>query len=326
MGAFSGVLDGVENILRIFREEMVHAEPGRPWMWKRDLSWMDLCVAVVAAVVTIAFRMVIQNRVVPSLCFKFSKLKQRKIGENVFYTVMYLLSFLAGMAVLGEEAVYWRVDLFSNEKMTGFWESIADQGFVEKLPEASPLVRWYYLIVGGFWLGCAVFHVALDTRRSDFMEYVIHHFSTLLLIGVSYCLGYVRFGLVILPLHDITDIFLYGAKTIHYLGLKGFDTFVFLLFSVSFYVTRLVMFPRLVLGVALEPFVILAKDPLYNDWARYWPIYISEYVIILSALLALQLLHCFWFSLIAKMLRNELRPGQGVSDKGDARSDDEDEE
>uniref|UniRef100_A0A7S1TH34 TLC domain-containing protein n=1 Tax=Compsopogon caeruleus TaxID=31354 RepID=A0A7S1TH34_9RHOD len=256
---------------------------------------------------------------------KFSSKKIRKIGENGFYSVAYLLSFVIGMLVLRDESANWKVNLLSNDRMMGFWESITDQDTLRgRLEPPTGWVRPFYLGVSGFWLGCAVSHFAIDTRRSDFMEFVVHHLSTLLLLLVSYVLGYVRFGLVILPLHDCTDILLYGAKTVHYMGISGVDTAIFFAFTVCFLVTRLILYPRLVYGIFLEPFLILAENPTYNFWARYWPVYIAEYVVVLSALFILQVLHCYWFGLVLKILEGELSGRRKVSEEGDARSDDED--
>lgn len=50
---------------------------------------------------------------------------------------------------------------------------------------------------------------------------LIHHIVTIMLICMSYDLGVHRIGVVLLLLHNISDVFLDSAKCFHYVGLVG---------------------------------------------------------------------------------------------------------
>ena len=81
---------------------------------------------------------------------------------------------------------------------------------------------------------------------------------------------------------------------------------IFALFALSFFITRLLLYPQLVYSLVVE-----APDVM-GMWDGYW--------IFAVLLLGLQGLHVFWFYLIVRMIRRVLLSG-GV--EKDVRSDDE---
>ena len=132
----------------------------------------------------------------------------------------------------------------------------------------------------------------------------------------------VQLGMLILIIHDISDIplevqkkftdftvhvflFLQLAKMLHYAKLERSAEFVFAVFTVLFFITRLVVFPfRLIWAVAFD--------------LPYHTGHFPAQIMGLSLLTLLQVLHIYWFKLIALMVCQLLK-GQGV--KKDVRSD-----
>ena len=55
-------------------------------------------------------------------------------------------------------------------------------------------------------------------RRKDFAESLAHHVVTLALLYYSFYANFVRPGLIIMLLHDVSDIFLEAAKLARYAG------------------------------------------------------------------------------------------------------------
>ena len=94
------------------------------------------------------------------------------------------------------------------------------------------------------------------------------------------------------------------AKLLHYAKLERCAEVVFAIFTVIFFITRLVIFPFWLLWA------------VSFDLPRHTGQFPAHYVA-LALLLVLQLLHVYWFKLIVMMLCQLLK-GQGV--KKDARS------
>ena len=179
--------------------------------------------------------------------------------------------------------------------------------------QISPMMLFYYQIE----LGC-YFHQLFwtEVNRSDAMEMILHHFITIFLIVGSYVTNYTRVGVSILLLHDMADIFLEIAKVFNYTSegknnkwMKDYlvDP-IFGVFAVTFFITRLVLYPRYILySVLIEGYEVFGCE-----WGGCY------YFVLL--LVGLQLLHVFWFYLIARMIFKLM---MGTMTK-DERSDDED--
>lgn len=127
---------------------------------------------------------------------------------------------------------------------------------------------------------------------------ITHHFVTILLIVFSYLLNFSRIGSVILLIHDAADIFLESAKVFNYISkargrewAKHVCDIMFALFAITFFVTRLVFFPRYVI------YDVLYVSPITfnNDWFGYWTF--------AALLIILECLHIFWFYLVLKMVK-----------------------
>ena len=146
-----------------------------------------------------------------------------------------------------------------------------------------------------------------DVQRghSDFWPMLIHHLSTIILIGGAYLGNFVRVICLIMSLHDISDVFLEGAKVLNYgstahaedikeRGLKleehpslceFLSNVMFGLFASSFFLMRLVYFPAVVLQATMA-----VKDHV----GAY-----SGADILNGCLVVLQILHVYWFYLIS---------------------------
>jgi TLC domain len=154
-----------------------------------------------------------------------------------------------------------------------------------------------------------------EVSRSDAVEMIIHHVTTILLLTFSYITNFTRIGASILLLHDASDLFLESAKCFNYVSkakdskwaCKYCDT-IFALFAITFFVTRLIIYPRYII------YSVFVEAPTHfgTNWAGFW--------VFSGLLVVLQLLHIFWFYLIAKMLWQLFSTGV---DK-DVRSDDDD--
>lgn len=320
---WTGGLLRFPRFLRLLAERIdSEAKAGRAEMKSllyEEMRMRDIVVGVLVGVVLFAVRYYGERVVWPRVFWRYGRRTQKKLAENLYYWVYYSLAFGYFMTYVWP-AAEWRVNLLDGG------ENVV-RGLLDPYPpRMTEAEKGYYVQAWGFYGSAAVFLLLLDTRRSDFWEHVLHHAVTLGMVGMSYSYGYVRAGMLILGLHDVGDVFLYLAKFVHYLGYKGWDTLVFAAFAVTFYVTRLLMFARMVHVIGVETLQEVIEDPTFNEWLKYWDTYLAHWLFFVICLGTLLVLHCFWFSLILKMIYREVFLGSKVSDAGDIRSDDEDDD
>ena len=113
-------------------------------------------------------------------------------------------------------------------------------------------------------------------------------------------------------LHDAADIFLNAAKLSHYIKQKRLCDFLFIAFTLCWVLTRLVLFPRVIVSCLAE-----LPGRLDRGWALHGDI--SS----ITFLCFLQVIHLYWTVLIARMVWRSLF---GEGNKEDIRSDGEEEE
>jgi len=204
--------------------------------------------------------------------------------EAVFYT----LSASFGLFVLAQEE--WTI-----WPSTNFWVDWPLQPF-------SPLFQSYYLVGLAFYTQALLSLLLLDEPRSDYVEYLLHHLVTVFLIAASFYTRIQRYGLIILLLHDIGDVFMNWAKVFKYMG-PAWDTpctVSFITFAVLFFLTRLVFLPLTVIPSGYWEAMQLGYD---SAGVHIVPGFSAMNV----ALVILQLLHVFWFYLVLKVVKKFLR-------------------
>jgi len=231
MGGFVDLLERSASVLSILGERPKTLPPVPPLI-SPHVRGADIYTVVLVTTILLMVRLAMHVSLLPALLPKtMRRSRQRKVSENVFYTCFYIATSVLGAAVYAAEP--WSVDLFSNEPQV--------LPLFDPFPAPlSPLMRMYFLTELGFYVGALLFLI-VDEHHKDFVVMVVHHVVSISLVVGSYLGGWVRFGAVVLALHDLGDVFLYGAKAAHNLGgCYGADTVIFVFFAVTFYVTRYV--------------------------------------------------------------------------------------
>ena len=178
-------------------------------------------------------------------------------------------------------------------------------------PLTAAISLYYHVELGSYM------HQLLwtEVNRKDTIEMMLHHLITISLIVTSYLTNYTRVGASILFLHDLADVFLESAKLFNYTSkakghgwAKNVCDVLFAIFAITFFITRLVIYPRYIIGS------VLFEAPAFfgTDWIGYW--------VFAGLLIMLELLHIFWFYLIARMIYRLVTTGI----EKDERSDDDD--
>ena len=230
--------------------------------------------------------------------------KLRKLHENMWYSVWHTFSFTLVITTMASED--WFMNMVSSQDYRWTFYD-----YPHNMPEHIDDI---YSVELAFWISC-LFFLAVETVRKDFIEMLVHHASTIGLIGLSYAYSYHRIGLTIMAVHDVGDIFLYSAKFFNYLGLKFLTNTLFVIFVLVFFVFRLVVFPQLI-RVTWGPLTGYLPNVPYDSFRGGIIL-----PILLSTLLAL---HLMWFGLILKMVLHMFK-AESKQVERDIRSEDEDE-
>ena len=220
-------------------------------------------------------------------------------------------SFLWGIYHLAQQP--WLSDLF----LEGDLNALS----AEYPQKASALgYRTLYLVELGFWLSCCLY-LCFETRRKDFVEMSIHHLSTVVLVTFSYLLDFARPGLLIMTIHDMADVFLYSAKSAQYRRYQGLADFLFVLFAVTFYVSRLIVLPvYLFYPLARAVWQGAESSTMGAIIAHGQATMLAWLVSIFGVLICL---HVMWGVIIGRMVAKTLRTSgaKSVAKEGDPRSD-----
>lgn len=117
-------------------------------------------------------------------------------------------------------------------------------------------IKWLYFIECGFYLHSIYATLYMDAKRKDFLVMLFHHFLTLALIIVSYATRYHKIGILVVFVHDATDIILEFTKCNVYMKYRNkkyhpinetISNVGFGFFAVGWFVFRLYWFPLKIL-------------------------------------------------------------------------------
>lgn len=173
-----------------------------------------------------------------------------------------------------------------------------------------------YFIECGFYVHSIYATIWMDEKRKDFAVMLIHHVLTLTLIVVSYATKYHKIGLMVLFVHDATDILLEFTKCNVYLKNRNgkfyayhehISNICFAAFTLAWYVFRLYWFP---LKVLYSTAVISVHRAYYRGAGLY--------LFFNSLLWILLCLDIYWFyfvlNFLYKVLTGQLKSVEDVRD------------
>ena len=245
--------------------------------------------------------------------FRRAEAQRRKITKYV--EALWRFVFYAAFVVIGTYALFVNDGVFEPQEWIKetdkFWRGWPNHAM-------SDAIRLYYQVELGSYLHQLMW---TEVSRSDAMEMMLHHMTTILLIGLSYITNYTRVGVTIMLLHDTADVFLESAKVFNYSSkAKGHEwakvvcDVLFAIFALTFFVTRLILYPLFIIRSVLFE----APNHFGVDWIGFW--------VFAGLLVILQGLHVFWFYLIARMLHKLATTGIEKDERSDDDDDDDMEE
>jgi ceramide synthetase len=261
--------------------------------------------------------------------FPRSVTSQATKNASKFSEQAWQLAVHAGMAVF-ETCILWREGAFSHD-------DLCQRTFDERRTETScdtfylPLagaetrlgkvasdyleppgyLRMFFSAQLGIWFYTAFSHRFVEERRKDYFVMYAHHVMTVALVILAMYKGCLRYGLVVLFLHDVSDVPIDLLKMSNYLGLDS---------KSGLYLTELSFVATLAGWVYFRFFHFFwvywppfngASDALWGPTDAH--IVNREGPIML---MFLQCLHVYWFLLFLRILRKLIR-GDATQDVGD---------
>jgi ceramide synthetase len=89
------------------------------------------------------------------------------------------------------------------------------------LVEVPTYLKEMYCVQLGFHLYSFTYQIIMKSSDKKFMEYLLHHGLTILLITYSYCTNFINNGSIVLLVHDISDATLVFARSYAYMAFKN---------------------------------------------------------------------------------------------------------
>ncbi|KIR37523.1 acyl-CoA-dependent ceramide synthase [Cryptococcus deuterogattii 99/473] len=180
------------------------------------------------------------------------------------------------------------------------------------------LTKFYYLSQLGWW-----FHQLLvincEKRRRDHWQMFGHHILTITLIVGSYVMNFTQVGVLIHCLMDFCDILLPLAKMFRYLSLSTLCDLTFVVFLISWFITR-----QVGLFLVIRTSYLDAPKFIPFEWAPEQGRFLTYrvYIGFVAMLSILWILATAWFYMACNVAIRVVR-GMGAED---SRSDEDESE
>ncbi|KAK2851560.1 hypothetical protein Q5P01_007836 [Channa striata] len=222
--------------------------------------------------------------------FRIRRNQDRPSMQTKFCESMWRLTFYLGMFIYAIRQL-WVSPWMWDTRLC--WDNYPFQ------PLIPGQYNYYVVELAFYW--SLMFSQFTDIKRKDFIIMLVHHLVAIILLTFSYGNNMLRAGTLVMCVHDASDIFLEAAKLANYAKFQRLCDGLFVVFSISFFLTRLVIFPFwIVYSVLFESWEIIGP---YRAW---W--------LLNGLLLVLQTLHIIWFYLIARIAIKAIFKGKVSKD------------
>ncbi|XP_067941430.1 ceramide synthase 1-like isoform X2 [Watersipora subatra] len=225
---------------------------------------------------------------------KLAKLRQpdaAKYPESawkfIVYTITLSLSCYIIFGLPQYNHIFYEPDSIWNDHVPGM--------------RVEPVISWAYALQISFYIHSIYASLCMDAWRSDSNLMIFHHFLAISLIGFSYLTRYHKIGLLVLFIHDPTDVVLEFTKCNVYFKTRGgllyrlhdiLSTIGFITFALFWFVLRLYWMPLKILHSAG-----------YGSMVRYSETgHLPFYFFFNTMLWVLQLINAYWFLYIVSFL------------------------
>ncbi|KAG3090446.1 hypothetical protein PI124_g10256 [Phytophthora idaei] len=219
-----------------------------------------------------------------------------------FATVLFKFMYFAGITVAG---------YYVMRDETWFPPVLGGKGVIREayliLHEApGSALKYYYFVQLGYHFHSLLYMLFFSPIRNDFIEMLLHHLVTIILIGGSYLANYCAMGALVTFTHDIGDVTGYAIKSVVDTGNTPLIVAMYVVLLVSWGYTRLYVYPFHLIYNAI--FVIPEANP------HVVGIFLHPGNTLLCMLVVL---HVYWYGLFLVMGYTLIRKGlaEDIQDK-----------
>lgn len=224
----------------------------------------------------------------------------RKFSESIWKTLFYSVSFAWGFYLIASRDFVWALSF------DAAFTHVPHLYMNPHLIDGD--IYYFYIFQIGFYAHSIYAHVFLETRRKDFAQMLLHHVATLALVAISFTTRFCAIGTVIVAMHDLSDVLFEIAKLYVYVKNELLANVWFAAWVLSWILLRLTYFPLFVLRAS-----VYKSSSMLGSYPHYFTCSMM--------LIILQILHIFWFFMIASMI---VRLARGTAEKiEDTREDEE---
>ncbi|KAF4046802.1 TLC domain [Phytophthora infestans] len=247
----------------------------------------DLVVAGASAVLLIGARFVAGKAFAPLARVVLSP-KKRVVEDRVhrFTTVLFKFMYFFAITIVGFKVM--EHEPWLPPSLGGKGEAIKTFHVLSDAPSSA--LTYYFMVQLGYHLHSLLFMVFFSPIRNDFIEMLLHHVATILLIGGSHLANFTEFGALVVFTHDVGDVTGYGIKSIVDSGNTPLVVFMYLMLLVSWAYTRLFVFPCHLIKTT---FTVLSEEHLGINHTFAHPM--------VAMLCMLMVLHVYWYFLFLVM-------------------------
>lgn len=237
--------------------------------------------------------------------YKISSKKRSRFAEQGWSFSYYLVSWIAGMALM-HHADY----AFSVKHFWMGWPHYNLQFYMKA----------YYLIQLSCWLS-QIYVLNVEEKRKDYSQMFTHHIITCLLVIGSYYFFYFAVGHAIMAMMDVLDALLALAKMTKYMGYTTLCDAIFLLFLFCWVIFRHGLYNYITYSAIVDAPNLIPYKCFYDGFGQHKRCFTpTVYVTFVSLLVLLQIIMLIWFYMILKIVVKVIK-GEPAEDN---RSDDED--
>jgi hypothetical protein len=129
-----------------------------------------------------------------------------------------------------------------------------------KFQTHSALLKYFYVTQLSVWIVTCLSHVFFEEAHKDYLVMFVHHLVTIFLVSTSYASNTLRIGLLIVLLHDASDISVDLLKMCNYCKLDGAKNLflveiTFTLMMITWAYFRLYFFPFVIMRTVIVDMV-----------------------------------------------------------------------
>jgi len=256
----------------------------------------DVVIFAVGLMMFIVLHRFTKNQLSKYLIDRFSKKNVKEIPENKFNRALFKFVSFSFLLCWGVFSLYDQPWMLYPFGLTLEWEG-------NRTPWK---INYYYVIEVVYYVGSMV-TVFFEDRQSDFYLMIWHHVVTLLLIGFSYRYNFLRYGVFLMVLHDVSDPWMEAAKISVYLGYQNLGNALFAFFTLFFIIPRIFIYIYMVLYPGYYFLFEYGSKILVPIWCL---------------LISVFLLNLYWASLIVTMLIDLVAKGKVERDIRDVQEKD----